>query len=69
MTKENVKMKILEDPNYIALKRFDYSLSKLIDRYPNGVPNKVIGQALQLSEEEVEKLYQELLTKLREKLT
>jgi hypothetical protein len=68
MTLEEIKDKINTEPDYIYSKRFDFSLKKLIDRYPEGAPNRVIAQVLQMTEEEVEVLYQQLLTKLREKI-
>lgn len=57
--------KIYTDPDYIALKRFDYSLAKLLERYPDGASDKIIAQALKIEESEVEELYQEIVEKLR----
>ena len=69
MTKEEeIKKKILEDRDFINIKRFDYSLNKLLDRYEDGVPGRVIAQALLISEEEVESLYEQVLVKLRKRL-
>jgi hypothetical protein len=59
------KKRVSEDPDYVALKRFEFSLLKLIDRYPEGCPDKVIAQALLVSEEEVEELYQKAIARLR----
>lgn len=62
------KFLIENDPDYIAIKRFDYSLKKLLERYSDGAPTRVICQALQMDENEVEILYQSILQKLRSKL-
>lgn len=59
------KKRVAEEPDYVALKRFDYSLAKLLERYPDGCPDKVIAQALLVSEEEVEELYQTAIARLR----
>ncbi len=68
MTSEQVKQKINNEPDFIFLKRFDFSLKNLLDRYPDGVPNRIIAQALQMTEVEVEDLYQKVLVKLRERI-
>jgi len=65
MNKENTKYMIANDPEYIASKRFNYSLSKLIERYPDGCPDRVIANALQMSENEIEDLYKCIIVKLR----
>lgn len=58
--------KLYTDPNYIALKRFGYSLEQLLQRYPDGCPDRVIAQALLIPEEEVEEVYQSIVQKLRD---
>jgi hypothetical protein len=60
-----IKHKINNDPNYIHIRRFEYSLSKLLERYPEGVPDKYIAQALDIEEEEVDALYEQTVQKLR----
>lgn len=59
------KKLVAEDPDYVAMKRFENSLEKLLERYPDGCPDKVIAQALMVSEEEVEEMYQKAVLKLR----
>lgn len=56
------------DDDYVHIKRFDFSLKKVIDRYPDGAPNKVVAQALMISEEEAEELYQKVVEKLRKSM-
>jgi len=60
-----VKQKLYMDSDFIAIKRFDYSLKKLLQKYPEGVPPKIIAQALDLSEPELESLTTATLAKLR----
>lgn len=60
--------KIVNEEDFIAIKRFDYSLNKMLERYPNGVPDRIIAQALLMDEEEVEELYQRVIVKLRERM-
>ena len=53
------------DPDYIASKRFDYSLAKLLERYPDGCPDRVIAAVLLIEEHEVEQCYNRIVEKLR----
>lgn len=65
MKTKEVLQRISEDPDFVYLKRFDYSLEKVLDRFPDGVPNRMIAQALMMTEEEVEEQLQLTLTKIR----
>lgn len=53
------------DPDYISSKRFDYSLEKLLERYPDGCPDRVIASVLLIEEQEVEQYYVRIVEKLR----
>lgn len=59
------KNKILTNPLYVAINRFDCSLPSLLERYSDQVPDHVIQQALMLSEEEMNELYNSIVLKLR----
>lgn len=65
MTPEEMKHMIETDPDYIASKRYSYSLASLLERYPDGCPDRIIATVLQMSEEEVEASYQTIVQKLR----
>lgn len=65
MTPEEVKNMIDTDPDYIASKRYGYSLTALLERYPDGCPDRIIATVLQMSEEEVDAMYQNIVQKLR----
>jgi len=66
MTKEEVQHKLENDPNFIAIKRFDFNISKLLERYPNGCSDKVIAQALNMNETQLKELEEKVLAKLRD---
>lgn len=53
------------DPDYIASKRFSYSLTKLLERYPDGCPDRVTASVLLIEEHEVEQFYNRIVEKLR----
>jgi len=55
-----------DSPDFVSLKRFDYSIKKALERYPDGLPSHLIAQALGIKEEEIEELYQQAVLKLRE---
>lgn len=59
------KKKVETEPDFIALKRFDFSLEKLLERYPEGCPDRIIANALMIAEAEVEELYEKAVAKLR----
>jgi hypothetical protein len=65
MTVEEIRHRLSTDEDFIPLKRFDYSMRCLLDRYPDGVPDRIIAQSLLIDDEQVEVLYQEVVAKLR----
>lgn len=65
MTTAEVQQMLHDDHEFIALKRFDYSITKLEERYPDGAPDHVIAAALFITEEDVELQYQAIVAKLR----
>ena len=64
MTSDELQRKLYLKKNFIALKRFDYSLAKLLKRYPDGVPDEIIAHALSITVEEVEMIYQDIIDRL-----
>jgi hypothetical protein len=66
MTKEEAKVLLLTDPDYVFSKRFGYSLTQVRARYGvDTVPPRVAAALLLLTEEEVEEVYQTAIVKLR----
>jgi hypothetical protein len=45
MTDEEIKKRIVIDPDWIFFPRFDNSLKKLKERYPQDAPDKIIAMA------------------------
>jgi hypothetical protein len=54
------------DPDWINVKRFDFSLQVLLERYPSETPDNIIAQALMMSEQQVADMYERVVQKLRE---
>jgi len=65
MPSDDIRDRIDTDQDFVNLKKFDYSLEKTLEHYPDGAPPKVVAQALMMSETEVEELYQRIISKLR----
>lgn len=63
----NIIQSLLDtDPDWVNFKRCGNSLSKMLERYPNGCPVHVIASALMLSEEEVQELHIQLIQYLKQ---
>jgi hypothetical protein len=65
MTINEIRQKINEEDDFVNLKRLDFSLEKALIKYQEGCPDKVIAQALAMTEEDVEEFYQKTITKLQ----
>lgn len=65
MTSNEARQRIAEDPDFVYLKRFDFSLAKALERYPEGLPDKLCAQALMITEDDWEMVWRNLLDKLR----
>lgn len=68
MTSEEVSKRLHAEPDFINLKRFDYDMKKLMDRYPEGVPDRLIALALNITEEEVETIYEDIVSRIRSRM-
>lgn len=68
MTTEEAIARLHTDPDFVCIKRFDYSLENLLQRFPEGAPDKTIAQALMITIEDVERLYNGVIAKLRSTL-
>lgn len=68
MTSNEARELLATDPDFIYSKRFDFSLKKLLERYPEGAPTKVIAQSLMMTEDELQELEQSIIIKIRQGL-
>jgi DNA-directed RNA polymerase specialized sigma subunit len=64
----DVQKMLKEDVDYINIKRYSNSIAMLEVRYPEGCPDHIIAQALDISEKEVEARYKKIITRLRRKM-
>lgn len=68
MDKNELQQKILEEEDYVRAPKFSNSLSKFLSKNSDGVENATIARLLMISEEEVEKLFQDAVVMLREEM-
>lgn len=66
LTKEDLKVKVLEEKDFIKCPKFNNSLNKYLAKAPEVVEDKAIGRLLMIEPEEVEKIYQEAVEKIKE---
>lgn len=65
-TEEEQRRLVKEDPDYVMLSRYQHSLKKLCDRYPDGVPEHIASSAVGLTETEYGIDYSLVVQKIRE---
>jgi hypothetical protein len=66
MNDEDTRRRLYDEPDFVASKRYDYSLKEMEERYPEVVPDNVIATVLMLSEEEVNALYETVVRRFRD---
>lgn len=59
---------IENDPDFIFSKKFDFSLDKMLERYPDGISNKMIARSLLLTEQDVSEILESIIQKFRNQL-
>jgi len=68
LTLEQMRRFFETEEDFIALRRFGFSLKKLEARYPDGAPLHVVARAMALTKEEAASRYNEIVLKLRDYL-
>ena len=68
MDEAEISKRLVTDEDFINLKRFDFSIEEVERRYPDGVPDRLIAQGLNLSDTEYEALYRDIVLRLRQDL-
>lgn len=68
MTTEEALVLINTDEDFVYLKRLDYSLARVVERFPDGAPDRTIAQALMITTEDVERIYNDIVARLKVKL-
>lgn len=61
----DTERKLKRDPDFVVAPRFGNSLQRLVERFPEGVPDDVCAKALNLLPDEVEQLYHKTVKDLQ----
>ena len=64
-TKAQIKERVLTEPDYINSKKYRYSLSKYLKNNPTS-PDNIIAHLLCMDEEEVQKVFESAVIKIRQ---
>ena len=65
---KTAKERILEEIDFCYCPRLSNSITNLVEKNPDGVDNERIAKVLLTTEEEVEKIFESALVKLRKSL-
>ena len=68
MDKVDIKRRIMEEEDYVRCPKVGNSLNRFTLKNSDGVENATIARLLMMSEEEVEKVYNEAVAMLRESM-
>lgn len=58
---------IRSNPDYVCMARYGCSLKRVMERFPDGVPDDVAAKALNISESEYKETIANAIAKLRAK--
>lgn len=61
-------LELTTDPDFIISKRFENSLTKLLESRPDGCSDRFIAGCLGITEEQVIEMYQNIVFKLRDRM-
>jgi hypothetical protein len=67
--KDDILRRIQTEEDYIRSKKFHNSLNKFISKNPDGSEDAAIARILMIAVEDVEKIYNEAVAKLRAELS
>ncbi len=63
---EQIKNLLENDDDWIFSRRYGFSASKLAKKYPDGVPEKILTEVLQSTQEELDQAWEEIVEELKE---
>lgn len=59
------RIKIHQDPDWVNLKRYGNSLETLLVKFSDGVPDKIICNALMIDESTLQDIWETIVNKLK----
>jgi hypothetical protein len=65
LSEAEIRKRLAEDPDFVAIRRVGYSLSQLEEKYPDHCPPSIVASALRIPERLVGELYDKLIAQVR----
>ena len=65
LSKEEIHQLLHNDETFVNSKRYGYSIEAVLERYPDGAPNNVIAQLLELDKDDIDTRYSSIVVTLR----
>lgn len=69
LTKDDIVYLLHHDETFVNSKRFGYSIDAVVQRYPDGAPDNVICQLLDIDQHTLDALYRQVVASLRSMMT
>ena len=67
-TEVEINNMVSDQDDFILLRRYNYSLQKLVDKYPDGCPDHIIATALGVDEAAVKERFAKIIACLRDRI-
>jgi hypothetical protein len=67
-TEVEINNMVSDQADFILLRRYNYSLQKLVDKYPDGCPDHIIATALGVDEAAVKERFSKIVACLRDRI-
>jgi hypothetical protein len=68
MTDDEIVRRLLSEEDFVFAPRYQNSLKALVEKYPDGVPDKIVAQALQIDVEEVPEAFARTVAKIKKQI-
>lgn len=65
LTADDIAYLLHHDETFVNSKRFGYSVDAVVERYPDGAPDNVICQLLNIDQHALDALYRQVVASLR----
>ena len=68
MTDEEIIQRLVTEEDFVFAPRYQNSVKVLVEKYPDGVPDRIIAQALQIDVSEVAEAFARAVEKIKKQI-
>lgn len=68
MTDDEIIKRLVTEEDFVFAPRYQNSVKVLIEKYPDGVPDRIIAQALQIDVSEVTEAFDRAIAKIKKQI-